>query len=337
MFQKIVLSVKKYVRDESAVSVIFGALLLLSLLSVLFSVFLVTALPAWTQYREAEESDLLYADVLKFSENAGPLSRSDVSGSSFPKNQILSSRQSTAMVDENSGFLLFWAEINVPPEVESLLKMGTNLSPNPGSNPGPNSGPNSGQNPGPNSGQNPGQNPSSNSVYFKLSSGSVHFINSYTQIPDQFYFCGPAGLILCQEDGASFIRPLPIYLSRGDGGKILLQLSGYIVEGRSSAVSGANSVICFRNVQTVYAHDFVSEVEIRYVPPAALNVGLDEIFYENRDIAVETYLSNFAALVSDNYPEIEAVYKDEIVCLTLTSEKPIEIDIQVTVLQIEFE
>jgi len=309
MFQKIVLSVKKYVRDESAVSVIFGALLLLSLLSVLFSVFLVTALPAWTQYREAEESNLLYADVLKFSDNAGTLSRSDVSVSSFPKSQILSSRQSTAMVDENSGFLLFWAEINVPPEVESLLNMDTN--------PSPNSGPNSG--------------------YFKLSSGSVYFINSYTQIPDQFYFCGPAGLILCQEDGASFIRPPPIYLSRGDGGKILLQMSGYIVEGRSSAVSGANSVICFRNAQTVYAHDFVSEVEIRYVPPAALNVDSDSIFYENRDIAVETYLSNFAALISGNYPEIEAVYKDEIVGLTLTSEKPIEIDIQVTILQIEFE
>jgi len=301
MFQKIVPSFKKYVRDQSAVSVIFGALLLLSLFSVIFSVFLVTALPAWTMYQEAEESDLLYADVLKFSENVDTISQSGGSGLFFPKSQILFSRRSTVIADENGGFLLYRAEMNLPPEVESVLKT----------------------------------DPASD--YSKLSSGSVLFINSYMQLPDQFYFCGPAGLILCQEDGASFIRPPPIYLSRGDDDQILLQLSGYIIECRSSAVSGANSVICFRNVRTVNAHDFVSEVKILYVPPTALNVESDSIFYENRDIAVENYLSGLAALIQENYPKIEAVYNNEIACLTLTSETLIEIDIQITVLQIEFE
>jgi len=301
MFQKIVPSFKKYVRDQSAVSVIFGALLLLSLFSVIFSVFLVTALPARTLSLEAEESDLLYADVLKFSENVETISRSGGSGSLFPKSQILFSRQSTVMTDENGGFLLFRAEMNLPQEVESVLKT----------------------------------DPASD--YLKLSSGSVLFINSYTQLPDQFYFFGPAGLILCQEDGSSFIRPPPIRLSRGDDGKILLQLSGYIIEGRSSAVSGVNSVICFRTVRTVYAHDFVSEIEILYVPPAALNVHSDSIFYENRDIAVKNYLSGLAALISDHYPEIDVVYERNSGGLTLTSVAPIEIDIQITVLQIEFE
>ncbi|MCL2549358.1 MAG: hypothetical protein FWE78_00135 [Methanimicrococcus sp.] len=306
MLQKIVLSLKlsfkKYALDQSAVSVIFGALLLLSIFTVLFSVFLVTALPAWTMHKEAEESDLLYADVLKFSENTDTFSRSGASGSFHPQTQILSSRHSTVMADETGGFLLFQAEMNLPPEVVSLLKTESV----------------------------PGQN-------FKLSSGSVLFINSYTQIPDQFYFYGPAGLILCQEDGASFIRPPPIYLSRGDGGKILLQLSGCIIECRSSSVSVSNPAVCFRNVRTVYVHDFVSEVEIRYVPPAVFSVDPDLVFYENRDIAVENYLSGLAVSISDNFPEIEAVYRDEIAVLTLTSETPIEIDIQITVLQIEFE
>lgn len=301
MFQKTVLFVRNFVRDESAVSAVFGALLLLGIFSVIFSVFLVTALPAWVMHQESEERDLLHADVLTFSENAGILSRSAASGFFLPRTQVLSSRNSTVAADENGGTFLFRADTDLPPEVESILKTGSNPD------------------------------------YFKLSSGSLLFIENYQQLPDQFYFYGPAGLILCQEDGASFILPPSVYLSRGDSGKILLQLSGYIVECHSSAVSGVNTVICFRNVQTVYAYDFVSEVELRYVPPTGPNFGSDSIFYENRDIAVEYYLSDLASSIQENFPEIEAVYKSEIAGLTLTSETPIELDIQITVLQVEFE
>lgn len=295
MFPQVRHFLHRFLQNKSGVSVIFGALLLLSIFSVFLSVFLITALPALEMYRESAESDLLFRDVLNFSETVDAFSSFSNASDLF-----LFARGAAVSADENGGKFLFRADMTLPPDPAAV--------------------------------------PESVSFpdYFELSSGSVVFINAYTQIPDQFYFYGPAGLILCQEDGASFIRRPPVSLTRGEDDRILLRLSGRLIRNGDPLISESSGTVHVRG-QTVYLHDFISEIEIRYIPPPAVNIESDEIFYENRDIAVEKYLSETAVRIGQAFPEIEAVYRDEIVALTLSSDVPMEADIQIMTLIIDFE
>ncbi|WNY29156.1 hypothetical protein MmiEs2_13740 [Methanimicrococcus stummii] len=109
LFQK----TKEMFRDESGVSVIFGALLLLSILALFISLFLTAAIPAKIMAEESAENDRLLSDILKFSET------NDSGSFSFHSNH------STIHVFESEKHgIYFSADISIPPETESFLKAG---------------------------------------------------------------------------------------------------------------------------------------------------------------------------------------------------------------------
>lgn len=101
---------KKLFRDESGVSVIFGALLLLAVFTVFLSAFLITAVPAKIMSEESAGNDLLLSEILKHSDNEVPAGRVS-----------FHSDYSTVHVIEDGG-ILFAADISLPPETKSFLK-----------------------------------------------------------------------------------------------------------------------------------------------------------------------------------------------------------------------
>ncbi len=100
----------KMIRDESGVSVIFGALLLLTISAVFLSAFLMTAVPAKIMSEESDANDLLLSEILKHSGNEAPAGRVS-----------FHSDYSTVNAVEGGG-ILFAADISVPPETDSFLK-----------------------------------------------------------------------------------------------------------------------------------------------------------------------------------------------------------------------
>ena len=291
---------KRFFQNQSGVSVVFGALLLFSICVVFLSVFLVYAVPAWEMYRESEENDSLYLSVIQFSNTLESFPRQSVSAKSQGFLSLPSSN-ATVFTDPDGEFL-FSADLSLPPESEMYLKTESSI---------------------------PG--------YYVLSRGSVIFFDSYHQLPDQFYFVGPSSLLLCQNEGASFIHPLSIRFVRGSDGQILLLLSGQIFKCDSAPIFGKKKIIQYRETKTVEIHDFVSEFEIRYAPSLSDYSSIHSVFYENKDIAMETRLFDFGSQGMNDFPEIEIVYKDEISSLIISSEVPIEVDICVTEFEIIFE
>ena len=291
---------RSFFRDQSGVSAIFGAFLLLGIAVVFLSAFLVYAVPAWELQKESEENNSLYLSVIQFSNDIDSLSGKPFSNfSSFQKNILLPPSNAVILTDSGGEFL-FSADFSIPPESEAYLKSESSVP-----------------------------------EYFVLSRGSVIFSNSYQQLPDQFYFVGPSALLLCQNEGASFIKSPAVRIIKGSDGRILLTLSGQIFKSESSPVFGDKAVIRYRETKTIMIHDFVSDIEIRYVPSSSSYPQTHSIFYENRDIASELWLSDFSHRIADDFPEIEAVYRDEISSLIISSEVPIEIDICITEFEIE--
>ena len=299
---KIVESLKSFFQNQSGVSVIFGALLLFGICIVFLSAFLVYAVPAWELQKESEENDSLYLSVIQFSNDINALNQKSGSGfSSFQGFILLPPSNATVSADAGGEFL-FSADLSIPSESETYLISESSVS-----------------------------------GYFVLSRGSVIFSNSYHQLPDQFYFVGPSSLLLCQNEGASFIQSPSVRFVRGSDGQILLLLSGQIFKCDSSPIFGENAVIRYRETKTITIHDFVSDFEIRYVPSSSYFPQIHSVYYENRDIASEFWLSDFDSRLTDDFPEIEAVYKNEISSLTISSAVPIEIDIRITEFEIGFE
>lgn len=103
---------KEMIRDQSGVSVIFGALLLLSVFAVFLSAFLVTAVPAKIMADESAGNELLLSEILKLSENDA-LSGQVSFHSDYSTVQVI-----------QSGGILFAADISVPPETGRFLKSG---------------------------------------------------------------------------------------------------------------------------------------------------------------------------------------------------------------------
>ena len=298
LLSKIRIFMRSFFRDQSGVSAIFGAFLLLGIAVVFLSAFLVYAVPAWELQKESEENNSLYLSVIQFSNDIDSLSGKPFSNfSAFQKSILLPPSNATILTDSGGEFL-FSADFSIPPESEAYLKSESSVS-----------------------------------DYFVLSRGSVIFSNSYHHLPDQFYFVGPSSLLLCQNEGASFIKSPAVRIIKGSDGRILLTLSGQIFKSESSPVFGDKAVIRYRETKTVMIHDFVSDIEIRYAPSSDLQTY--SIFYENRDIASELWLSDFSRRIADDFPEIEAVYRDEISSLVISSEVPIEIDICITEFEIE--
>jgi len=291
---------KRFFQNRSGVSVVFGALLLLSICVVFLSVFLVYAVPSWEMYRESEENDSLYLSVIQFSNTLN--SYPQQSGSAKPRRFLSLPPSNATVFTDSGGEFLFSADISLPLESEMYL---INESSVPG--------------------------------YYVLSRGSVIFSDSYHQLPDQFYFVGPSSLLLCQNEGASFIHSPFIHFVRGSDGRILLLLSGQIFKCDSAPIFGEKKVIQYRETKTVEIHDFVSDFEIRYVPSSSAYPSIHSAFYENKDIAMETRLFDFGSQSMNDFPEIEIVYKDEISSLIVSSEVPIEVDICVTEFEIIFE
>jgi len=292
---------KSFFQNQSGVSAIFGALLLFGIGIMLLSAFLVYAIPAWELHSESEENDSLYLSVIQFSNDIDSFFQKSPDFS-FGHGVLLFPPSNAIVLTDAGGEFLFSADISVPPESETYLKSDSSVS-----------------------------------DWYVLSRGSVLFFNSYHQLPDQVYFVGPSSLLLCQNEGAAFVKSPAIRFSRAFDGRILLSLSGQVFKSNSSPVSGEKAVIRYRETKTIMIHDFVSDIEIRYVPSLSAYPQMHSGFYENRDIALEFWLSDFGSRIADDFPEIEVVYKDEISGLVISSAVPIEIDICITEFEIELD
>jgi hypothetical protein len=291
---------KSFFQNQFGVSAIFGALLLFGICVLFLSAFLIYAVPAWELQQESEENDSLYLSVIQFSNETEIISQK-AGFSPFQSVFLLPPSNATVLTDTDGGFL-FLADLSIPSESESYLLSESSVS-----------------------------------GYYVLSRGSVIFSNSYHQLPDQFYFVGPSSLLLCQNEGASFVKSPSVRFVRESDGRILLTLSGQIFKSESSPIFGEKSVVRYRETKTVMIHDFVSDVEIRYVPSPSSYLQTYSIFYENRDIASEMWLSDLAGRLAIDFPEIEAVYTDELSSLIISSAVPIEIDICITEFEIELD
>ena len=292
--------IKSLFRDQSGVSTLFGALLLLSIAVVFLSAFLVYALPAWELHQESEENDTLFLSIVRFSNDADSMSQKSQTGISDFQSVVLPPSNASIFTDTGGGFV-FFSDLSIPPESENYLKTESSV-----------------------------QN------YYALSSGSVMVFNEYNQLPDQLYFVSPSFLLLCQSEGASFIKSPSAHFIESDG-RFILFLSGEILKCDSSPIFGEKAVIRYRKNRTVEIHDFVSDFEIRYVPPPSALFESHSIFYENRNIAAESWLSDFSSRISADFPEMDIVYKDEISSLCISSAVPIEVDIRITEFEIELD
>jgi hypothetical protein len=300
--------ITRWIRSESGVSVIFGALLLLSILTVFILVFLVYAIPAYQLEKESVENDTLFLSVLLFSEKLENLQSFSPSSSfksqSFPSNAAV-------LVNEKDGCFLFSAPLSLPPESEKSIASNFSLN------------------------HDVFSDISKNTEWFFLSSGSVMFYNQYEQLPDQVYFVGPSSFILSQEDGASFIQEPAIFLIRGSNNQIYISLSGFIVRNNNDPVFEKNPTLRYRLIKTIFAHDFVSCVAIRYAAPETTAFQLPSDFYGSREKVYTSWFLKLQETIQSDYPEIDVYFDPDSMSLYLISSVPIEIDVQI--MEIEFE
>jgi hypothetical protein len=246
----------------------------------------------------------------------------------------VSSSETVIYVDENGGRFIFAAELNLPPESEKFLKTdGLDFSQ---------------------------LNPDlieqveqiehfdnfSNFQTYTLSSGSIIFRNSYSQLPDQVYFLGPSSLILSQNDGAVSVFPSSIHFSENESGSLLLSLSGKIFKSNSSPVFGNRTLLSFEQTRKAEGIYFATAVAIQYLPAieksnsSEIKSGIETNIKnktQNRDEAIEKSLFDFHKLIESEYSDLESFYDSETFSLLIYSEKPFEIHFLVEEFNIEFE
>ena len=245
----------------------------------------------------------------------------------------VSSSETVIYVDENSGRFVFAAELNLPPESEKFLKTdGLDFSQ---------------------------LNPDlieqveqieyfdnlRNFQTYTLSSGSIIFQNSYSQLPDQVYFLGPSSLILSQNDGAVSVFPFPIHFSENESGSLLLSISGQIFKSNSSPVFGNRTLLSFEQTQKAEGVYFATAVAIQYQTieksnSSEIKSGIEtniKTNIQNRDEAIEKSLFDFHKFIESEYSDLESFYDSETFSLLIYSEKPFEIHFLVEEFNIEFE
>ena len=299
-----------WVRGKSGVSAVFGALLLLAILTVFVLAFLVYAVPAYQIEKESAENEALFLSVLHFSEKLEDLRQSSSFSSSSIKSQSFPSNV-TVLVNENDGGFLFSAHLVLPPDSEKTIQSKYPIK------------------------HDVFAEVSDETQWFFLSSGSVMFYNQYEQLPDQVYFVGPSAFILSQEDGASFIQDPSIFIIRGSDNQIFMSLSGVIVQNNNDPVFEKNPILRYRLTKTIFAHDFVSSVAVRYVSPETAAFQLSPDFYDNKDKAYDSWFLRLRETIQSDYPEIDVYFDSDDMSLYLISSVPIEIEIQI--MEIEFE
>lgn len=172
--------------------------------------------------------------------------------------------------------------------------------------------------------------------FYVLGRGSVIFSARYRQIPDHIYFLGPFGLVLSQEDGALFKEAPPIRLIRGKDNRILMKLSGRIIESDSLPLFGNAAAIRCDEIHSVAVHDFVSEIEILPIFSSS-DIDYYSPFDEHKEKAVEEWFSDFSRTVAEYFPEMTVTLNPETGGFIFASSVPFEIDIQTSVVRIEFE
>ena len=245
----------------------------------------------------------------------------------------VSSSETVIYVDENGGRFVFAAELNLPPESEKFLKTdGLDFSQ---------------------------LNPDlieqveqiehfdnfSNFQTYTLSSGSIIFSNSYSQLPNQVYFLGPSSLILSQNDGAVSVFPFPIHFSENESGSLLLSISGQIFKSNSSPVFGNRTLLSFEQTQKAEGVYFATAVAIQYQAieksnSSEIKSGIETNLknnIQNRDEAIEKSLFDFHKFIESEYSDLESFYDSETFSLLIYSEKPFEIHFLVEEFNIEFE
>ena len=243
----------------------------------------------------------------------------------------VSSSETVIYVDENGGRFIFAAELNLPPESEKFLKTDemdfSQLNPDLIE-------------------QIEHFDNFSNFQTYTLSSGSIIFRNSYSQLPDQVYFLGPSSLILSQNDGAVSVFPSSIHFSENESGSLLLSLSGKIFKSNSSPVFGNRTLLSFEQTRKAEGIYFATAVAIQYLPAieksnsSEIKSGIETNIKnktQNRDEAIEKSLFDFHKLIESEYSDLESFYDSETFSLLIYSEKPFEIHFLVEELNIEFE
>ena len=300
-----------WMRGDSGVSVIFGAFLLLAILTVFISAFLIYWIPAQQLGKESTENETLFLSVLRFSEKLDDLNVPSSSFSSSFKSQTFPSNV-TVLVNENDGRFLFSAPVTLLPESEKVIRTGFSLDDDIFSD------------------------LPDDREWFILGSGSALFYNKYEQLPDQIYFIGPSSLLLSQEDGASFIQEPSVFITRGSSNQIFMSLSGFIVQTNNAPVFEKNPTLRYRLIKTVQIHDFVPDVSIRYVSPETPAFQLSSDFYSHRDEAYDTWFLNTREMIQSDYPEIDVYFDSDSMSLCLISSVPIEIDVQIIVIAFEY-
>ncbi|WP_318785020.1 hypothetical protein [Methanimicrococcus hacksteinii] len=354
---------QKFIRDESGVSAVFGALLLLAVLSLFFSAFLLTAVPAQIMAEESDKNEQLLSDILKLSENPASSGRS-----SFHS-------QYASVHTETGGGIIFCADLSVPAETKSFLEADDDLdSLFPGIDFGARSEMNFGSdsdsdldsdsysNLDSDSDSDPDFDSDSDSdfdsdsgsdfysasdsnfdsdlysdfVPYQLSSGSLLFSCRYSQLPDCVYSSGDSSLLLIQNEGFSFLKPPSVSVRRGGDGGILLSLSGDLVHFTSSPAFGNLTVLDYRVVQTADVHDFVSFVCVRYVPPASSESGILNEVSSAKKAAFALYFSQLNDRINRDFPELESEFDSKNLILTISSSSSFEIDVRVREIEYDF-
>ncbi|MDR0768091.1 MAG: hypothetical protein LBE57_06635 [Methanosarcinales archaeon] len=300
--KKIKHPVKEMFRDESGVSVIFGALLLLAILTLFLSAFLLTALPAKVMSEESADNDLILSGILKLSEKTAASS-----------SHSFYSKHSAIQAVESEGGILFAVAsgLSAPPETESFLKSDSfNHDLFFGFN----------------------DDLADDFVFYRLSSGSLIFSSRYSQIPDRVYSLGDSSLLLIQEGGSSFLKPPAVFVRKNDG-KILISMSGDIIRSASSPVFGDLTTLNYRVIQKAEVYDFATAVCIFYIPP-----GQDSFFNETvavqREKAFKQWILEFENNLNRNFPELKTKSDADNLMIVISSDSAFEIDI--TVREIEY-
>ena len=314
---------RSFLSDSSGVSVIFGAALLLGILMLVFSAYLITAVPAQILSKESAAQDSFHSNLLVlFEKITNPAAGFS---STFSKRgvQFFSSEHTTAFIDENDGRFLFAADISLPPESEKFLKTEDSDD----------------------------LNDSKFSKFleetdfefeyfeiYTLGGGSIIFSNSYTQLPDNVYYFDPFSLIFSQKDGAVSVSPPSIRLSKNESGSALLSISGRILKSDSSSVFGNQTMLVFDRLQKAEGVGFVTAAAFQYIPsPTADSLITDAGFAENRIECIRNQFDDFHQRIQSEYPGFDSVYDSENICLFIYSEKPFEIYFCVEEFAIGFE
>lgn len=308
----------RMIRDESGVSAVFGALLLLAIFTVFLSAFLATAVPAKIMQDESEKNDLLLSGIFDLSEKAASSGR-----------QSFQTQYSVIQADENSGGIIFAADLSMTPETASFLKSDADFDLAAIFGRGFDSLFDEDDEENDN-----GFGAGSNFSAYRLSSGSLLFSCRYSQIPDAVYSFGSSSVLLVQEDGSSFLKPPEISV-RENNGQFLISLSGDLIRSSSSSVFGNLTVLNYKVVQTAEVHDFASFVCIQYVPPESESLLND---FERNEIE-NSFIHHFAQIdeeINRNFTELRSEFDSKTRTLTISSDSPFEIDIFVREIEYSF-